>query len=83
MRALVAILLFSFSSTAFSQSINQDARSVSALRNLASLPLGFEQNLGQAASDVRFLSHAAGYSVYLSKGEMLLVFQDYNGHAKA
>jgi len=36
------------------------------------LPLSFEQNSGQAASDVRFLAHGRGYSVELTSSEARL-----------
>lgn len=38
------------------------------------LPMGFERNLGQAEDSVRFLSRGPGYSLYLSRGGMLLAF---------
>src|SRR5437667_2604687 len=37
------------------------------------LPLQFEANRGQTHKDVRFLSRGAGYSLYLTAGEAVLV----------
>jgi beta-propeller repeat-containing protein len=37
------------------------------------LPLQFEENRGQTDMAVRFLSHGAGYSLYLTAGEAVLV----------
>src|SRR5437773_4139497 len=37
------------------------------------LPLQFEANRGQTDKDVHFLSHGAGYSLYLTSGEAVLV----------
>src|SRR6266436_3591974 len=37
------------------------------------LPLQFEANRGQTHKDVRFLSRGAGYSLYLTSGETVLV----------
>ena len=45
------------------------------LKNYAALPLAFEQNVGQVDSSARFISNLGGYSAYLSKGELVLVFQ--------
>src|SRR5882672_4585765 len=38
------------------------------------LPLQFEANRGQTHKDVRFLSRGAGYSLYLTSSEAVLVF---------
>jgi hypothetical protein len=44
------------------------------MHSLAELPLGFEENRGQAEADVRFLAYASGYAVYLSRGSLLVRF---------
>src|ERR1700722_20798139 len=41
-------------------------------QKLSSLPLGFEQNLGQANPTIGFLARADGYSLYLGKGEVTI-----------
>src|SRR5205814_10326602 len=46
------------------------------------LPLQFEANRGQAHQDVRFLSRGAGYSLYLTAGEAVLVLAKPNTDAK-
>src|SRR5213594_1076756 len=46
------------------------------------LPLQFEQNQGQTDKDVRFLSRGAGYSLYLTAGEAVLVLAKPNPDAK-
>src|SRR5204863_490457 len=37
------------------------------------VPLQFEANRGQTRADVRFLARGAGYSLYLTNGEVVLV----------
>src|SRR3979409_1657147 len=46
------------------------------------LPLHFEANRGQTDKDVRFLSRGAGYSLYLTTGEAVLVLTKANLDAK-
>jgi hypothetical protein len=46
------------------------------------LPLHFEANQGQTHKDVRFLSHGAGYSLYLTADEAVLVLAKPNPDAK-
>ena len=43
-----------------------------ALKNPLSLPMGFERSSGESGLD--FIARAAGYSVYLSPGEVVLSF---------
>src|ERR1700722_12328955 len=45
-------------------------------QKLASLPLGFEQNLGQADPTIGFLARADGYFLYLGNGEFAIQFAD-------
>src|SRR5438094_9715066 len=47
------------------------------------LPLQFEANQGQTDSQVRFLARGAGYSLYLTNGEAVLVLAKPNPDAKA
>jgi hypothetical protein len=46
------------------------------------LPLQFEANRGQTHKDVHFLSRGAGYSLYLTAGEAVLVLAKPNADAK-
>jgi carbohydrate binding protein with CBM6 domain/beta-propeller repeat-containing protein len=46
------------------------------------LPLHFEANRGQTDKDVRFLSRGAGYSLYLTADEAVLVLAKPNADAK-
>src|SRR6266513_2842997 len=46
------------------------------------LPLQFEANRGQTHKDVRFLSRGAGYSLYLTAGEAVLVLSKPYAGAK-
>src|SRR5712691_2343021 len=46
------------------------------------LPLQFEANRGQTHKDVRFLSRGAGYSLYLTGGEAVVVLAKPNADAK-
>src|SRR5271155_606922 len=44
-------------------------------RGYAKLPLAFEANQGQTASDVRFLSRGDGYSLFLTSQEAVLALR--------
>src|SRR5882762_5979471 len=46
------------------------------------LPLQFEANRGQTHKDVRFLSRGAGYSLFLTAGEAVLVLSKPSADAK-
>ena len=50
----------------------EQARTVAAY---GKLPLGFEANQGQTASQVRFLSRGEGYSLFLTPGEAVLTLR--------
>src|SRR5882762_8627011 len=50
--------------------------------NYGKLPLQFEANRGQTHKDVRFLSRGAGYSLYLTAGEAVLVLTKPNPDVK-
>jgi len=39
------------------------------------LPLSFEQNLGQTAQEVRFVSHGTGYALFLTQEEAVISLQ--------
>jgi hypothetical protein len=53
------------------------------VRSFVTLPLGFEQNLGQVDdNNTRFLSRASGYSLYLAHGEMRVVFNSRTRDSK-
>src|SRR5882762_11143911 len=49
--------------------------------NYGKLPLQFEANRGQTHKDVRFLSRGAGYSLYLTAGEAVLVLSEPDADA--
>jgi hypothetical protein len=55
---------------------NDSRESLRTLQNFASLPLAFEQNLGQADPTVGFLARADGYFLYLGGGEFVIEFTD-------
>ena len=74
--SLCAVTLVLFASTPFAQAANQPSNRQVVLEHLASLPLGFEQNEGEVNESVDFVCHAAGYSISLSRGELLVVFGD-------
>src|SRR5712672_140184 len=60
-------------------SATTDAR---ASESYGKLPLQFEANRGQTHKDVHFLSRGAGYSLYLTAGEAVLVLSKPNADAK-
>src|SRR5882762_4048834 len=67
--------------TGFSMSSagDTDARIV---ETYGKLPLQFEANRGQTDKDVRFLSRGAGYSLYLTAREAVLVLAKPNAKAQ-
>src|SRR5580704_9234091 len=74
-RYLCAVTLALFpASIPSAQAANQPSNRQVVLENLASLALGFEQNVGEVNKSIGFVSHAAGYSLSLSRGELLVVF---------
>jgi len=58
------------------------ATSARVSESYGKLPLHFEANRGQTDKDVRFLSRGAGYSLYLTAGEAVLVLTKPNPDAK-
>src|SRR5216117_3935201 len=58
------------------------ATDVRVSESYGKLPLQFEANRGQTHKDVRFLSRGAGYSLYLTAGEAVLVLTRPNTDAK-
>jgi hypothetical protein len=46
----------------------------------ARLPMSFEPNRGQTAGEVRFLSRGAGYNLFLTPSEAVLVLQSEGAH---
>src|SRR5438132_1077118 len=46
----------------------------SSPNNYGKVPLAFEANAGQVNSSVRFLSHADGYTLYLTATDPVLIF---------
>src|SRR5438270_4549683 len=58
------------------------AASLIASETYGRLPLHFEANQGQTHEDVRFLARGAGYSLYLTAGEAVLVLTKPNPDAK-
>src|SRR6202171_1995295 len=52
---------------------NQDSKWLEAYGRL---PLGFEENVGQVAQEVRYVSHGAGYELFLTPQEAVLSLPD-------
>src|ERR1700722_15512524 len=52
------------------------------IQPFAEIPLSFEANQGQAASDVKFLCRGNGYSIFLSSSGTTLVSRDLVLHMK-
>src|SRR5438445_1784177 len=59
------------------------AAALEVSKSYGRLPLQFEANQGQTDSQVRFLARGAGYSLYLTNGEAVLVLAKPNSDAKA
>lgn len=66
--------------TQHSDSFNQAARS-RAVEAYSNLPISFEANCGQVHSDVKFLSRAAGYDLFLTSTETVFVFTEPSAKA--
>ena len=54
---------------------------VAIRRNLAELPSSFEPNRGQASSEVKFLTHGSGYSLFLTADEAVFTTSSQVGPA--
>src|SRR5437773_4362317 len=54
------------------------AAALEVSKSYGRLPLQFEANQGQTDSQVRFLARGAGYSLYLTNGEAVLVLARSN-----
>src|SRR6266699_3262608 len=67
--------VFTFLAFALPAAAATDAR---LSESYGKLPLHFEANRGQTDKDVRFLSRGAGYSLYLTAGEAVLVLSKPN-----
>ncbi|MGB2897672.1 MAG: choice-of-anchor D domain-containing protein, partial [Candidatus Acidiferrum sp.] len=52
---------------------NQDSKWLEAY---GKLPLSFEENVGQTAQEVRYVSHGAGYELFLTPQEAVLSLRD-------
>src|SRR5215213_3065888 len=63
------------SATSRPDEVAQEAR---VAESYANLPLRFEINEGQTDSNVRFLSHGRGYSLFLTPSEAVLALGDSN-----
>ena len=70
----IATLFPVFLLSASAQNFHNPSSQPKLLESFAALPLGFEQNQGQADGGVRYVARAAGYSIYLSPDGMLLAF---------
>src|SRR5206468_8306325 len=73
-RSMLALLTF-FAAFALPAAAATDAR---VSETYGKLPIHFEANRGQTHKDVRFLSRGAGYSLYLTEGEAVLVLTKPN-----
>jgi hypothetical protein len=84
-KAIFCLALYVFSThlllacRAAAQEVPSALEGVRLTRSFAELPLGFEENQGQAEAGVRFLTHSPGYSVYLSRGSLLVRFDQKRG----
>src|SRR5215467_13874475 len=52
---------------------NPEVKKRQAIENFSSIPLSFEANHGQTASEVNFLSRGSGYNLFLTHSETVLV----------
>src|SRR5215467_13086802 len=84
-KALFCLALYVFSTylllacPAAAQSVRSAPEGLRLTQSFGELPLGFEENRGQAEAGVQFLAHSPGYSVYLSRGGLLVRFDQKRG----
>jgi hypothetical protein len=72
-RLAPAILLLSMcAGTSFGQPSSSSTNAAAAASRYGNLPLSFETNSGQTDSEVRFLSHGRGYSLFLTDSAAVL-----------
>src|SRR5258708_3392310 len=72
------VLVVSYLLSAWGQSAQPPFNRQNMVQAFGALPLGFEENQGQTDRNARFVSRTAGYSVYLSEGELRVVFSPRN-----
>src|SRR6267378_7738199 len=77
-RSVLALFVFVLGSTLPAGAATNNAR---MSESYGKLPLQFEANRGQTHKDVHFLSRGAGYSLYLTAGEAVLVLSKPNADA--
>jgi hypothetical protein len=65
-------LAFYFSTAVHAAKAAPQKQAVKLAANAVSLPLFFEPNQGQTASQVKFLAHGAGYGLFLTSNEAVL-----------
>jgi len=78
-RSVLALFVFILGSTLPAGAATNNAR---MSESYGKLPLQFEANRGQTHKDVHFLSRGAGYSLYLTAGEAVLVLSQPKADAK-
>ena len=71
---VVSLVAITFAPVISQAWILDDSHGPVVSQKFASLPLGFEQNVGQVDGEPRFVSRGFGYSAYFSRGEALLTF---------
>ncbi len=71
----VMILLNIFGNVSEIESTGADPEKVNLAANYGSIPLHFEPNVGQANSQIKFLTHGSGYSLFLTADEAVLALQ--------
>jgi hypothetical protein len=80
-RALIALAAFSAVSHASGEPADVGRASAATLKahawqTYANIPLSFEANQGQTEPSVQFLSHGAGYSLFLRPDDAVLQLQN-------
>src|SRR6266852_786170 len=65
----------------FGQAPRQNPRY--SLEQFASLPLPFEQNVGQNDPSIRFVSESPGYEVCFERGQIVMVLHGAKGQTKS
>lgn len=69
---LIALSLVSLSPAATVRKLGKDAETAKTISGYGSLPLSFEENLGQTDPAVRFLSRGSGYTLFLTEKDAVL-----------
>jgi hypothetical protein len=82
LRSLILAFILALSTLVVAESVLPTPSRQKVVQSFAALPIGYEPNWSQAGSGVLYLMRTAAYSVYLSRGALLVRFDKTSGQAE-